>query len=87
MIALVATDIDGVLDVEAVEGHGIFSDRTGEGVLQKPHLVIIDIDIGEDILEQGVEDIAGLDQLVDTFAALPEHDVLLGFRRFPVDML
>ena len=78
VVAEVAAYVDGVLDIVAIKGDGILADGTGEGVLQQAHLVVVDVDIGEDVLEHCVEDVARLNQLVDTLALLTEDNV---FRR------
>ncbi len=87
VVAEVAVDVDGVLDVEAVEGDGILADGRGEGVLQQSHLVVVDVDIGEDVLHGDVEDVAGLNEVIDARGVDTAYDVLLVVRVAAVDVL
>ena len=75
--ALVALHIEGVHDIESIERHGILSDGRGEGILQESYLVVIDIDVGEHVLEHCVEDISRLEEVVDSGGVLSLHDILL----------
>ena len=75
--ALVALHIEGVHDIESIERHGILSDGRGEGILQKAYLVVVDIDVGEHILEHCVEDVSRLEEVVDSCGVLSLHDILL----------
>ena len=87
VVAEVAVDVDGVLDVEAVEGDGILADGRGEGVLQQSHLVVVDVDIGEDVLHGDVEDVASLNEVIDAGGVDTAYDVLLVVRVAAVDVL
>ena len=75
--ALVALHIECVHDIESIERHGILSDGRGEGILQESYLVVIDIDVGEHVLEHCVEDISRLEEVVDSGGVLSLHDILL----------
>ena len=65
MIAQVAMDKDGVLDVIAIEGYGILAYGRGEGILQQADTVVVDINIGKDIVQDSIEDIARLKQVIN----------------------
>ena len=62
----VALYLNGILDIEAVETDGVLTDRRGEGVLHQADLVVVEVDIGEDILHDHVEDITCLEEVIDT---------------------
>ena len=87
VVAQVAVHIDRVFDVEAVEGNGRLADGRGKLVLEQADVVVVDVDIGEDLLEHGVEDVARLEHVVDAVAALPLDDGLLGLGVLAVDVL
>ena len=72
----IASHVDGVLNVIAVEGDGIFADRRGERILQEAYLVVVDVDVGENIFHGRCQDIACLNQFVD---ALIVHTLDDGF--------
>ena len=77
----------GVFDVETVESYGVLSYRRGERILQKAHLVVVNVHVGEHVLERGCEYVAGLEQVVDARRVLPLHNVLLAVRVFAVYFL
>ena len=62
----VALNEQRVFDIVAVEGDGTIADRRRKGMLEQSHLVVINIDIGKDILRHGIQDIARLEEVVDT---------------------
>ena len=61
-------------------------DRTYKWVLQKADILLVDIDIGEAVLYEGVEDVTGLEQLIDALFTLAFNDGLFTFGLFPVDI-
>ena len=85
--ALVTIYIDGVLDVEAIEGDGVLADGRREGVLQEAYLVVVDVDIGKNLLHEGVEDVAGLYEVADACRVLSLDDGLLVVRLLAIDVL
>ena len=87
MEAEVVVDVDGVLDVVAIEGDGIVADGRGEGILEEADLVVVDVDIGEDVVHGGGEDVARLDELVDACVADALDDGLLVVGLTAVDLL
>jgi len=62
----VAVDGECVLQIIAVEADGTICDRALEAETDEFALFVVDIDIGEAILEYGVQDFAGVDEFVDT---------------------
>ena len=85
--ARVAPYGQGVLDVVAVERDGTVANGRCEGMLQHAHLVVVDVDIGEDVLRGGVDDVAGLEEVGDTHGALAGDNVLLVVGVATVDFL
>ena len=83
----VAINLDGVLDIITVETDALFGDGGYERILQQTDMVLIEVDIGEDILQNGVDDIARLEQVVDTLRGLTGDDGLLGVGITAVDLL
>ena len=80
VIAEVAIDENGVFDVEAVERDGVFADGRHELVVKQSDLVVVDVDVGEKILQNGVEDVARLDEVVDARRIDAAHDFNLVLR-------
>ena len=64
--AAILSHHDGVSDIEAVELYGILSNGAGERILEQAYIVFVEVDIGEDVLHSGVDDIARLEQVVHT---------------------
>ena len=87
VVAQVALHIDGILDVEPVERHGILADRTGKGILQQAHLIVVYVDIGKDVLQGRVQDVARLDEVVDARGVLSFHYLFLAMGVLAIDML
>ena len=87
VIAEVTLHIDGVLQIEVVEGDSRSADRRRERILEQAHIVVIDIDIGENFLQGGVENFTRLDHLSDTIALLTLDDILLGLRVLAIHVL
>ena len=87
VVAAVAAHIDGVLDEEAVELDGILADGRGEGILEEAHIVVVDVNIGEHILQDVVEDVTRLEQVVDAHGVLSLHNAFLGTRVLAVELL
>ena len=85
--ALVVVDIERVLDIKPVEGNGPRPYRRGKGILQHTDLVVVDIDIRKDILHHGIQDIAGLHQVVDARRVHALDDGLLVVRLLAVYLL
>ena len=78
LVALVVAHHQGVDDEIAVEADGIGrADGTSEGVLEQAHLVLIDVHIGEAVLEHGGDNFARVDKVVEALAALGLEDGLL----------
>ena len=84
---LVPVNIDSIFDIETVEADSILADGRGERVLEESHLIIVDIDIGEYVLEGGGEDITRLKEVVDTGSILSFDDALLIMRTLAIDFL
>ena len=74
-----AVHVDRIHNVIAVKRYGIFADRARERILQQAHLVIIDIHVGEDILQCDVQNVARLYQLVDTCGVLTCNNIPFRF--------
>ena len=87
MIAEVSLYIHRVFYIIMVEGDARSADRRRERILQQAHVVVVDIHIGEGILEGSVEYLAGLDYLSDTIALLALDDVFLCLRILAIDVL
>ena len=87
MIAQVAVHVDGILNVETIECHGILTYRTGERILQESHLVVVDVHIGKHIFQGGIQNVARLYQVVNARRVLSFHDLLLAMRVFAIDVL
>ena len=52
-----------------------------------PHLVVVDVDIGEDVLRGGIDDVARLEEIGDAHGTLSLDDVFLAVRTAAVDFL
>ena len=87
MVAHLVIDHDGVFDKEAIEAHGSAADGAGEGVLQQPHVVLIDVNILKDLLQCCVDHLTRGQQLVDAGVLLAMYDVLLRVWVFAENML
>ena len=85
--AEVALHHEGILDVIAIEGYGILTNRRGEGILQHAYLIVVDVDIGKDVLDDGIQDVARLDKVVDTCRVHALDDGLLVVGLLTVDFL
>ena len=70
MDATVALNSQCVLDVIAIEPDTLFRYRRNKGVLQQTDMILIQIDIGEHILEHIIDDITRLEDIVDTLGRL-----------------
>ena len=84
---LVAVHIDGVLDVEAVEGDGVLADGRCEGILQQTYLVIVDVDVGKYLLHEGIENVACLYEVTNACGVLTFNDGLLIVGLTAIDVL
>ena len=87
MITQVAIYIYRVLNIIAIEGDGILSDRTHKRILQQSHIVVVDIYISKHILECNVKDVARLDELVNTRRTLSFDDALFRLWVFAIYLL
>ena len=87
VVTKVTPHIHRILDIEPIERYGILADGTGKGVLQQSYLVVIDVHIGEDILQCHVEDVACLQEMVNARGILPLDDFLLTLGFLAVDVL
>ena len=54
-----------VLDIEPVEADGMLADGRRERILQQSYLVVVEVDIGEDILQRDIDDVTRLEEVVD----------------------
>ena len=87
MVAQIFIHHQRVFDIVAVEPDGILADRRGEGVLQHTNLIVVDVDIGKHVLHDGVQDIARLEQVVDTLGVDTLDDGLLIVRLLTINLL
>ena len=62
-------------------------DRAAERVLQQSHILLVNVHIREAILQHTRQDVARVEQFVDTIAPLSRHDALFRFRVFAVNQL
>ena len=83
----VAIYLERVLYIITVEGDGSLTYRRCERMLQNTYLVVIDVDIGKDILGTDIHDITRLDEVIDTGRLLTLYDFLLVTRRPAVYLL
>ena len=56
-------------------------------MLQNTYLVVIDVDIGKDILGDGIQNLASLKEVIDTRRALTPDNVFLIVRSATIDSL
>ena len=87
MIAEIALYINRILYIIMVEGNGCSADRRRERILQEAHIIIVDIDIGKYILENGIDDFTRLNHLSDTIALLTLDNIFLALWILAVDVL
>ena len=87
MIAEVAVHIHRIFYIIMIEADGCSAQRRWERILEQSHVVIIDIHIGEDILDGCIQDFSGLDHLSDTIALLTLDDILLALRGLAINVL
>ena len=66
MVAQVTVHIDSVLNIVSVESDGILADRTDERILQQTDIVIVDVHIGKHVLQGNIQNVASLNELVDS---------------------
>ena len=60
MKAGVPVDLDGVDDIEMIEGDGCVADGRGEGKAEETDMIVVEVYIGEGILQHDVEHISCL---------------------------
>ncbi len=87
MDARVALYGECILDVVAIKADAFVADGRDEGILQQSDVVLIQVDVSEDILQDGVDDVARLEQVVDTFGGLSHDDSLLRTGITAIDFL
>ena len=56
-------------------------------MLQNTYLVVIDVDIGKDILGDGIQNLASLKEVIDTRRALTPDNIFLIVRSAAIDSL
>ena len=62
-------------DEVAIKTNGRFRrDRARKGILQKAYFVFVDIHIGEAVLEHGIDNVARIEQFVNTIGTLTEDE-------------
>ena len=84
--ALGVVDVGGVFNEETIKTDArTRGDGADEGVLQQAHFVFVDVHIGEAVLEDGAENVARIEEVVDAAAALAEHNALVGMGRAAID--
>ena len=64
MKALVIVDEKCIFDIIAVERDSSTTNGRGEGILQKTNLIVVDVHIGENILQHSVQNITRLHKVV-----------------------
>ena len=84
--ARVAPHHERVFDVVAVEADGIVADGRRKRVSEQTYLVIVNVHVGEGILERAAEDVARFKEIVDAVGVLTHDDVAVGRRILPVDL-
>ena len=87
MVAQVAVDIYCVLNIEAIERDGSLADGRRKLILKQTHVVVVDVNICEHLFKQRVQNLARLQQVVDTLLSLPLDNVLLLLRILAIDVL
>ena len=87
MVAQVAVDIYRVLYVETVERDGSLTDGRRKLILKQTHVVVVDINISEHLFKQRVQNLACLQQVVDTLLTLALDNILLLLRILAIDVL
>ena len=85
--ARVTLDGECILDVVAIETDTLVADRRDEGILQQADMVLIEVDVREDILQDGIDDVTRLEQMVDTLGGLSHDDGLLRAGVTTIDLL
>ena len=87
MDARVTLNGERILDVVAIETDTFIADRRDEGILQQADMVLIEVDVREDILQDGIDDVTSLEQMVDPLGGLSHDDGLLRARVTTIDLL
>jgi len=78
---------EGVHQVELIEADGSASDRADEAALQQADIVVVDVDVGEHVGEDGAQHIARIEEFFDTVGVHSLDDGLLALGTFAVDGL
>ena len=87
MITQIASNVNGIFYIETIKRNRILTDRTCKGVLQQTNLVFININVGKHILQDGIQDVARLQEMIDTRRVLSLDNIFLALRTFAIDML
>ena len=87
MYALVLIHIDGIFDIKSIESDGILTYWRSERILEHSDLVVIDIHIGEDVLQHGRHDVASLEEIIDTCGVLTLDNGLFRVRMLTINLL
>ena len=75
-------------DKVAIKANGVSRrDRAAERVLQQSHILLVNVHIRKAILQHTRQNVACVEQFVDTIAPLSRHDALFRFRVFAVNQL
>ena len=76
-----------VFDVIAIEPDTLVTDRRYKGVLQQSDVVLVEVNVCEHIFHNSIDDIARLEQVVDSFRCLPHDNSLLRTGLTAIDFL
>ena len=87
MITQVASNVNSIFNIETIKRNRILTDRTCKGVLQQTNLVFININVGKHILQDSIQDVARLQEMIDTRRVLSLYNIFLTLRTFAIDML
>ena len=85
MHTLLTVHHDGVHEVVFIETDGPTTDRADEAALQEPDVIVVDIDIGEDIGQDGSQHVSRIEKFLDTAGVHTLDDGLFAFGTFAVD--
>ena len=78
---------DGVHEVVFIETDGPTTDGADEAALQEPDVIIVDIDIGEDVGQDGSQHVSRIEKLLNTAGIHTFDDGFFAFGTFAVDGL
>ena len=83
----VALYFQRVFNVVAIEVDALVADGRYERILQQPDMVLVEVYVGKDILDNGIDDVARLKQVVDALRSLSHDDGLLRTGVAAIDLL